>query len=269
MAHGRCDGGAHAHGREHHYDARELEHRLGESLGDGEEGPAALVRQQGERDAEEDAEDDDLQHLPFGHRLGHVLGEDVEDRFGQRSSAAPAPAPPTDERRRLAHTHSGPSEVDGDEADHEGEGRHHLEVEESLDAHSADLLEVGVPRDAHHDRREDEWRQDRLDEPEEDLAEQAQRDRELRPIVADLGAGDHGDEDPGRERATARGQEHQSRHERPAPHEADRREARNGPDRTEKAPRDDQGHDGRGSARRSGSRVGRRWHRRASIREGD
>ncbi len=49
--------------RHQHHDPREAEHRLGQALGEGEQRTPLLVRDQRERDAEEHAEDDDLQHL--------------------------------------------------------------------------------------------------------------------------------------------------------------------------------------------------------------
>ena len=46
--------------------------------------PPLLLGEERERDPEEDAEDDDLEDLALGHRLRHVLGEDVEDDVGER-----------------------------------------------------------------------------------------------------------------------------------------------------------------------------------------
>ena len=54
--------------------------------------------------------------------------------------------------------------------------------------------------DADDERGEEQRRDDRADETQEDLAEDAQLRWRLPGVVPDLGAGDHADEDPERER---------------------------------------------------------------------
>ena len=113
-------------------------------------------------------------------------------------------------------------EVDRGEPDEERERRDDLEVDERLHSHPAHVAQVGVPRDAHHERREQERRDDGLDHPDEDLAEHAHGRAGLGPVVADRHAHDHRDEDPGRERPPAPGPDRETRRERPAPGEAER-----------------------------------------------
>ncbi len=60
-----------------HDDVRELEHRLGHGLAPGDDRPS-LLADHAERDREQDAEDDDLQHVAFGHRLDDRFRHDVE-----------------------------------------------------------------------------------------------------------------------------------------------------------------------------------------------
>ena len=62
-----------------------------------------------------------------------------------------------------------------------------------------------VAGDAHHQGAEDQGRDDRLDHAQEDLAQHAQVDPDVGPVVPDLRAHDHGDEDPGGQRAAPHG----------------------------------------------------------------
>ena len=94
---------------------------------EAQDGGAFCLAEGGERDAEEDGEDGDLEDLAFGDGLGDVLGEDVQEevvpvgggdlRAGFRRT-----------RRRRAMTRPTPAlrDVDGDEADDEGEGGERL-----------------------------------------------------------------------------------------------------------------------------------------------
>ena len=88
------DRGAHAYRRVVHDDVRELEHRLGDRLAPDDHRPA-LLADHAERDAEEDAEDDDLEHVAARHRVEHRFGEDVEKDLVPRlrlgGDSAPAP----------------------------------------------------------------------------------------------------------------------------------------------------------------------------------
>ena len=85
-------------------------------------------------------------------------------------------------------------------ADEERQRGDDLEVDERLHAHPPDLAEVGVAGDADDQRREEQRRDDGADQPQEDLAEEPERDGQVREEVADLGADDDGDENPERER---------------------------------------------------------------------
>ena len=62
----------------------------GERLGEREHRPALLLGQQRQRDREEQAEDDDLQHVAFRHGLRDVLGEGVQHHVGRATAAAGA-----------------------------------------------------------------------------------------------------------------------------------------------------------------------------------
>ena len=68
-------------------------------------------------------------------------------------------------------------DVDRDEADDERERRDDLEVDDRAQAHPADHLEVAGAGDAGDQRREDQRRDDHLDQAEEQLAERPEVDR--------------------------------------------------------------------------------------------
>jgi hypothetical protein len=160
---------------------------------------ALRLGEQRQRDPEEDAEDDDLEHLPLGDRLGDVLGEYVEDdvRCGLLDGGDPRRL----QRLRLNHTHAGAGDVDGREPDEEGESGHDLEIEERLDSETPDLAEVRVPGNSDHQRSEEEGGDDGLDELEKNLRQDAGALAHRGPVVPDLRADGHGDEDPGGQRS--------------------------------------------------------------------
>ena len=152
-----------------------------------------------ERDAEEDGEDGDLQDLAFGDALGEVLREDVDEEVVPvrgRRSGRPACVPGVN-----GEPDAGLADVDGEQADGQRERGDDLEVDERLDAHAADALEVAVAGDADDEHGEDERSDDALDEPQEDVGEEAQLHGELRRVEAELRADDHRDEHPDGEAA--------------------------------------------------------------------
>ena len=66
-----------------------------------------------------------------------------------------------------------------------------VEVDDRLEAHAANLFEVGMARDADDQRGEEKRCDDRLDQVEKDLAEHAELNRSVRPVVTDLGADEY------------------------------------------------------------------------------
>ena len=105
---------------------------------------------------------------------------------------------------------AGLADVDGEQADDQRESGDDLEVDERLDAHAADALDVAVAGDADDEHGEDERSDDALDEPKEDVGEEAHLHGELRGVEAELRAGDHRDEHPDGE-AAAEGSEDKQR----------------------------------------------------------
>ena len=97
------------------------------------------------------------------------------------------------------------ADMDGRIADEHGKRGDDFEVDEGFDAQAADFLQVGVAGDAHDENAEEQRRDDDLDEAEKDGAEELQIDRDRRPVVAKLRAGEKPDKDPGRQRAAGCG----------------------------------------------------------------
>ena len=118
--------------------------------------------------AEEDAEDDDLQDVAFGHRIDDRVRDRVQQDLVPRLRGG-------GDRRTLphrqVHTDARPREVDGEQTDDQRERRDDLEVDQRTQPHPADDLEVARAGDAGHQRREDQRRDHHLDQPEEQLAE--------------------------------------------------------------------------------------------------
>src|SRR6266849_5395379 len=136
--------------RGQHDDIGELEHGFGEAFGEGQHGAALGFGDERESHGEQDAEDDDLQHLAFGNGLGDIFGEDVGDelRRGVRNSVQRF----SGGRGRKAHAFSGAADVDGGEADEQGDSGDDLEVDEGLDSETANFFQVGVAGNAHDKR---------------------------------------------------------------------------------------------------------------------
>src|ERR1700730_5442291 len=170
MADGVGHGSEDADGRGEHDDVGELEHRFGETFGEGEHGAALGFGDERESHGEENAEDDDLQDLVFGDGLGDVLGKDVDDelrsavrggieRFGRGGG-------------READALSGAADVDGGEADQQRDGGDDFEVDEGLEAEAADFFEVGVAGDTDDERAKEERGDDDANEAKENGAEE-------------------------------------------------------------------------------------------------
>ena len=148
---------------------------------------AALLADHPERNREEDAEHDDLEHVAFRHRLDDRLGHDVQEDLIPRLRGR-------GDLRLRAHRQvdadAGLHDVDGDQPDDQRERRHDLEVDDRPQPHAADDLDVSRSGDARDQRREDQRRDDHLDHPQEQLAEGPEIDRRRRVVLADDPAGD-------------------------------------------------------------------------------
>ena len=97
--------------------------------------------------------------------------------------------------------HAGAAQVDRTEAEEQGHRGHELEIHDGLEPHATDLARVRVPRHAHHEGREQQRRDDGLDQSKEHKRQHSQVHSDGRQVVTELGAGRHGHEDPRGQRA--------------------------------------------------------------------
>src|SRR5438445_622719 len=118
------------------------------------------------------------------------------------------------------NTFSRAAQVNAGIADEHGDGRDDLEVDEGFDAETAHFLQVGVPGNADNEDSEQQGRDDDLDEPEKDGAEELQVDRDRGPVLPKLRAGEKPDSNEVRNGGATRGEEKGeflSARKRPAP----------------------------------------------------
>src|SRR5262249_55917404 len=117
----------------------ELEHGLGEALGEAQHRPPISFAYLCQCDAEHYAERYDLENLSVGNRLRDVLWKDMEDGLAGG------------EFLRLDTfgagwgkfcAHSCFADVYGDPADDQRERRNHLEIDDRFHAHAADFLQI-------------------------------------------------------------------------------------------------------------------------------
>lgn len=201
-------GGADAERGELHDDAGEFEHRFGEALAEVEHVFAGFAGDLGEGDAEHHGEEDHLQDVVGGGGFEEAAGDDVfddagdGDRHGVDFVGALAVGGQGD-------ADTGFGEVDGDEADDEGEGGDDLEVEDGFEGEPTDGFEViAVAGDADDEGAEDQGHEDALDHFEEDVGEELEFLGFLGEQVTDGDADHHRQQDPLGERDAAYEGEH-------------------------------------------------------------
>jgi len=147
---------------------------------------------------EQDCQQQNLQNVAFCERAKEGRGDDVEheadgrlvlglgdvtfDAFGIYGGGIDIHA-----GTRLQH-------VGDDEADDKGNGRHHLEIDERLDADPPDFLQVLHGCDAVHDGDENHRCDNHLDEFDEAVAQGLHGGTRLGPEMAEKDADGDGDE---------------------------------------------------------------------------
>jgi hypothetical protein len=89
-----------------------------------------------------------------------------------------------------ARTH----ELADEQADHQGAGGDHLEVDDRFHADATQLAQVAHPGDADDHGGEDDRRDQHLHQLDEPFAQRAQRHAHARPQMAEQGADRHGDQ---------------------------------------------------------------------------
>ena len=168
-------------GAKQHDDAGELEHRLGQALGEREHRPR--FRASGSIASampKSTLKTTTCRISPSATDARDVLGKDVEHDLLPACAACAAGKLRRRRRRRQGDAVAGAADGDGRPPDEQRQRRHHLEVDERLHAHPADLLQVGVAGDADDQRGEEQRRDDGADQPQEDLA-RARADPRPRP----------------------------------------------------------------------------------------
>ena len=189
----RC---AHAQRRHVHHDVGELEHRLAEALAERPAWDGVFASlQHRERDGEDQAEDHHLQDRAVGNGLGDVLREDVQDGVfraqlgdgrcigagGAAGSCTPTPAllrliAPRPRKIAIVVTTS----------------KKMMERSPSRPT----CLRLECPAMPTTSVAKQQRRNDRLDQPQKDQRQHAQVGGDVREVVTDLRAQQHGDEDP-------------------------------------------------------------------------
>jgi hypothetical protein len=114
------------------------------------------------------------------------------------------------------NTDAGLAQVDRPESEEDCDGRDYFKKDDRAEAEPSDLSQVGVPGDADYQRSEQQRRNDGLDQPQKDERQHAQVDGDIGEVVANLRAQQHGDEDPGGERASQASVDHQGGQRNPA-----------------------------------------------------
>ena len=153
-----------------------------------------------ERRAEEHRQHQHLQDVAVGEGADEGRGDDVEQEADRavdllRALGVGRQRARVERARVDVHPVARAEGVGDDDAEDQRDRRHHLEVDDRLDADAADLLEVAGGGDAVHHDAEDERRDDHLDELDEAVAERLHLRGEVGPEDADDDAEDEGDHD--------------------------------------------------------------------------
>ena len=144
----------------------------------------ALGLERRERHAEEDGEEQHLEDVAPREGVGHVLGNDVEQEIdgaeGVAGRGVARDGAGVELRRVDVHPRARPHRLPDQQPEGEGEGGQHLEVDEPLETDAPHPLEVAHLGDARHHRREDDGRDQHLDELDEAVAQRLHRRAEGR-----------------------------------------------------------------------------------------
>ena len=162
--------------REPHQHVDDREERLRHLLDQRDQRACARAERQ-QRQPEEDREQQHLQHLAARERVDDGRRDDVHQEVGGRELLRRGRVGRhllhVEGRRPHAEAAPGLERRDDDEADHEHERRHHLEVHERAQTDATHLLHVPHLRDADDDRGEHDRRDHHLDQLDERVAERA------------------------------------------------------------------------------------------------
>ena len=142
---------------------------------------------QGETGAEDDGEEQHLQHVVARQRVERGGWDDVEDEGADAAALQlvgvvriRAHRMRIQRRRVDVHAGAGVDHVGQQQPDGERHRGHHLEIQQRLAADTPDLLQIPGPGDAVHHDAEHDRRHDHGNELEESVTEELEADREAR-----------------------------------------------------------------------------------------
>ena len=157
-----------------------------------------MVAELPERQPEKNGQQQHLQDLSLSEGTDEGAGDQVEQEIDRahlpRSGGVAGEALGIQRGGVGVETRPRREDIRDDQADHEGDGRDHLEIKEGLEADAADLLEVPHPREPDDHRRKDDRGDEHLDQIDEPVAQRPERDAPLRLQVAEQPAKDDADE---------------------------------------------------------------------------
>ncbi len=221
MAHSESNGGADADGGEQHDHVGETEHGFRQALAELHHGPAPLLGYLSQSDAEQDAEDYHLQYLAFRNRLGDVFRKDMQNDFSRGRARWSRTC-----RGRSAclqlYPGTGFADVDGRQSNQQGQGGDNLKINDGLDAHAPDFLEIGVAGNSADQGSEEQGSDDKCNQTQKNLAQDFQVRGGVGPVMAKFRPSQHADQDPGSQGASHKGVCGQSGYCDPARRDQDR-----------------------------------------------
>ena len=157
---------------------------------------------QRQADAEDDGEEQHLQHVVARQGVEDRARNDVEDEAAEAAAVqlmsvvdVGAQRMRVELRRVDVHALARADEIGDDKPDGEGDCRHRLEVNERLDPDPADFLQVARAGDAMHDDAEDDGRHDHRNELEKGVGKEFEGNGEFRRRHADRDAKHEAGED--------------------------------------------------------------------------
>ncbi|MND75282.1 hypothetical protein D3C80_668940 [compost metagenome] len=153
----------------------DLEHGFGNALEGFHQRIANLCLQARQAQAEQHREEDDRQHLATHQRCEDVRRNQVEDGLDERvfmlNLGRSGLILGNIDGTQGTHVDTGTrmEQVGQHQADHDRDGGDHLEVNDGLEADTAEFFRIANPGDTHDQRRNHDRDDDHLDQANEDV----------------------------------------------------------------------------------------------------
>jgi hypothetical protein len=185
---GEGEGPEGADGRGLHQDGDQLEEGRRDRFQEAQH-RLAEVADQGQRDAEQDRDEQDLQDVAGRKGADHGVGDDphqeaLNGRLMRRAGIL-GHGPGVQGRGVDVQPPARLDHIGDDQAEDQSQRREDEEIGEGLGRHPPDLAQIAHARDAGHDGQEDHRRDDHLHQLDEGVAQRLQRLAELRPEMTD------------------------------------------------------------------------------------